>query len=428
MMLPNSSFLHLLLLSWNVDEPGASLSKFFNLPITKKLAARNLVKRGTQTAAFLRDPVSMESSGLNARGFLDGPLTDEVTQFTVSLAVGSPSKRFNLIVDTSSANTVFLADQFIATNTSIKTQDPVKVVYRDNSTFLGLRVFDRIMFDDIVLFNKSIAVGNISKLMASWDLAQDPCVGHVVCNLLGTELVLARGTVLNDLDNSVPAFTDALLCQRNITHPLFSLFLRPTLKEDEVNGVLTFGTTLFCAHTKSDRPKPGDIDATKPTGEVTFAIVNTLNASTQYWGIDQNVAYGARTILSSARAIIDSGTTLVLLESNSFRQYASLAGAVMDPATGLLRINRLQSVFFTINGKPFEFTANAQIWPRALNTLIGGSAKNVYLIIAELEPTNGEDIDIVLGVVFLQRFFTVYDYNNAQVGFANTAFTNATTN
>ncbi|KAJ7254603.1 aspartic peptidase domain-containing protein [Mycena rebaudengoi] len=404
MMLPNSSFLHLLLLSWNVDEPGASPSKFFNLPITKKLAARNLVRRGTQTAAFLRDPVSMESSGLNTRGFLDGPLTDEVTQFTASLDVGSPSKRFDLIVDTSSANTVFLADQFIATKTSITTQDPVKVVYRDNSTFLGVRVFDRIMFDDIVLFNKSIAIGKKSTGFGKAD------------GILGLgPRSLSRGTVLNDLDNPVPAFTDALLCQRNITNPLFSLFLRPTLKEDEVNGVLTFG----------------DIDATEPTGEVTFAIVNTLNASTQYWGIDQNVTYGARTILSSAKAIIDSSTTLVLLESNAFRQYASLAGAVMDPATGLLRIsdiNRLQSVFFTINGKPFEFTANAQIWPRALNTLIGGSAKNVYLIIAELEPTNGEDIDIVLGVVFLQRFFTVYDYKNAQVGFANTAFTNATTN
>lgn len=43
-------------------------------------------------------------------------------------------------------------------------------------------------------------------------------------------------------------------------------------------------------------------------------------------------------------------------------------GAVPDPNTGLLRLTpaqfaNLQSMFFTINGTTFEFTANAQIWP-----------------------------------------------------------------
>ena len=49
----------------------------------------------------------------------------------------------------------------------------------------------------------------------------------------------------------------------------------------------------------------------------------------------------------------------------------------MDSATGLLTLSsaqfaRLQSLFFTIGGTTFEFTANAQIWPRALNATIGG--------------------------------------------------------
>lgn len=49
----------------------------------------------------------------------------------------------------------------------------------------------------------------------------------------------------------------------------------------------------------------------------------------------------------------------------------------MDTTTGLLTVsedqyNALQSLFFTIGGTAFELNPNAQIWPRALNSSIGG--------------------------------------------------------
>ncbi|KAG6879574.1 hypothetical protein C0992_001401 [Termitomyces sp. T32_za158] len=77
-------------------------------------------------------------------------------------------------------------------------------------------------------------------------------------------------------------------------------------------------------------------------------------------------------------------------------------GAVVDGTTGLLRItssqfSNLQSLFFTINGATFEFTANAQLWPRSLNTALGGSASSIYLIVADNGVNTGSGLDFING-------------------------------
>ncbi len=52
----------------------------------------------------------------------------------------------------------------------------------------------------------------------------------------------------------------------------------------------------------------------------------------------------------------------------------------------------------------------------------------MYLITNDLGPASGEGFDFVDGMVFLERFYYVFDAANSQVGFATTPFTNATTN
>lgn len=76
----------------------------------------------------------------------------------------------------------------------------------------------------------------------------------------------------------------------------------------------------------------------------------------------------------------------------------------------------------------YELTANAQIWPRALNTAIGGTANNIYLIVGDLGTNSGEGLDFINGYGFLERFYSVFDTANRRVGFATTPFTTATTN
>jgi hypothetical protein len=81
-----------------------------------------------------------------------------------------------------------------------------------------------------------------------------------------------------------------------------------------------------------------------------------------------------------------------------------------------------------IGGTTFEFTPNAQIWPRSLNTLIGGSASGIYLVVNDIGTPTGSGLDFINGYTFLERFYTVYDTTNKRVGVAMTPFTTATTN
>jgi hypothetical protein len=81
-----------------------------------------------------------------------------------------------------------------------------------------------------------------------------------------------------------------------------------------------------------------------------------------------------------------------------------------------------------VRGGSFELTANAQIWPRALNTMIGGRADYIYLVVNDIGTVSGQGFDFVNGYTFLERFYSVYDTGNSRVGFATTPFTESNIN
>ncbi|KIM55234.1 hypothetical protein SCLCIDRAFT_1221265 [Scleroderma citrinum Foug A] len=67
---------------------------------------------------------------------------------------------------------------------------------------------------------------------------------------------------------------------------------------------------------------------------------------------------------------------------------------VLFSATGLLTIsqeqyNALQSLFFHIGGVTYEFTPNAQIWPRSLNSVLKGDPNKIYLIVVKSHRQEG---------------------------------------
>ena len=118
---------------------------------------------------------------------------------------------------------------------------------------------------------------------------------------------------------------------------------------------------------------------------------------------------------------------------DAFKLYSEVTGAVLDSATGLLRITpaqyaNLQSLFITTGGATFELTANAQIWPRALNSFIGGMADGIYLVVHDIGNPSGQGFDFVNGYAFLERFYSVFDTGNRCVGLATTPFTTAMSN
>ncbi|KAK7680346.1 hypothetical protein QCA50_016586 [Cerrena zonata] len=174
----------------------------------------------------------------------------------------------------------------------------------------------------------------------------------------------------------------------------------------------------------------GGVDDSKYTGDINYVPLTTTYPSSIYVGINQTITYGSQKlpILSDNAGITDTGTTLLLIATDAFQAYQAATGAEADPDIGLLRLtpdqfDKLESLFFTIGKETYEFTANAQIWPRALNAAIGGTDDFVYLIINDIGTPSGYGMDFIDGMSFLERFYSVYDTGNNRFGIANTDHT-----
>jgi len=85
---------------------------------------------------------------------------------------------------------------------------------------------------------------------------------------------------------------------------------------------------------------------------------------------------------------------------------------------------------FLLSQNTYTLTPNAQIWPRTLNGIIGGSSNYLYLVVKDSGRNAGVPghSNFILGYVFLERFYTVYDTTNRRIGIAATPWTAGSTN
>ncbi|KAF9013171.1 acid protease [Cyathus striatus] len=334
-------------------------------------------------------------------------VTDAAVTYTLPVGVGQPPTTYTLLIDTGSSNTwVGAQKKYQPTSTSKSTRKQVTVTYGSGS-FSGTEFTDQVsLSNDLVIQNQSIGVASTAQGFDDVD------------GILGIGPVdLTEGTVKGA--SSVPTVTDNLFTQGSISTESIGISYVPTTSADEAaNGELSFGS----------------IDTSKITGDVTFTPITSTSPASNYWGIDQTLTYGEGTHLLSGNAgIVDTGTTLLLIATDAFQAYQKATGATLDQTTGLLTVTEeqfgnMQSLFFEIGGTSFELTANAQIWPRSLNSTLGGEEGKIYLITADLGSNSGSGLDFINGFAFLQRFYSVYDTTNSQVGIATTPFTDAETN
>ncbi|TDL25598.1 aspartic peptidase A1 [Rickenella mellea] len=369
----------------------------------------HIVKADQARAAALISKALAQSSGkFTQDAVISTPAQTQAVAYVASVGVGSPATTYSLLIDTGSSNTwVGAGKAYVRTSTSVQTGDRVSVSYGSGS-FSGNEFTDTVnLGTGLTITKQSIGVASSSTGFGGVD------------GILGIgPVILTTGTLSPDSNSTIPTVVDSLFAQGTITGHSIAISFEPTPPQPTNNGELTYGGT----------------DSSKFTGSITFAPITSTSPASFFWGINQSIRYGSSTaILPTTAGIVDTGTTLVLIATDAFNRYKSATGAVPDNATGLLRLtttqfSNLQSLFFTIAGTTFEFTANAQAWPRSLNTLIGGTTSNVYLIVADLGTNSGSGFDFINGMSFLERFYSVYDTANKRVGIANTPFTKAATN
>ncbi|SJL06383.1 related to Polyporopepsin [Armillaria ostoyae] len=381
-----------------------------SFPIARKFnfnGTSTIVERDRARVAALR---SRADGARNAtrRAVVNQNVDNVAVLYSASIGVGSPATAYDLIIDTGSSNTwIGAGTKYVQTSTSTETSNRVSVSYGSGS-FSGREYTDQVTItSDLIIKSQSIGVASSSSGFSGFD------------GILGIGPVeLTEGTLSPATSTLIPTVTDNLYSQGTITDDAVGVYFAPTTQDEVVNGELSWGGS----------------DSSKITGSIGYAPVTSTYPASVYWGIDESITYGtSTTILSSTAGIVDTGTTLVYIASNAFTKYKSATGATLDSSTGLLRITsaqyaKLSSLFFNINGVSYELTPNAQIWPRSLNTDIGGSSSAIYLIVNDIGTNSGEGLDFINGYTFLERFYTIFDTANSRIGFAKTSQTTATTN
>ncbi|KAG1810919.1 aspartic peptidase domain-containing protein [Suillus subaureus] len=400
-MFPSKTLLSILLIALSaVDASPMRREAALTLAFTTRMNARanniNILDADRAHAQAMQHPnISKRASSSSFS------IASAVTSYTAQVGIGSPATQYTLIIDTGSSNTwVGAKTAYKRTNTSVATGNSVSVSYGSGS-FSGEEYLDTVtLSSNLVITGQSIGVASSVQDLDNAD------------GILGVGPTdLTQGTVSNV--DSVPTVTDNLHSKGKIGTEALGVYFAPGGSA----GELTFG----------------GFDSSKTTSSVKYVPLTTTSPSSEYWGIDQSITYGSSTILSATAGIVDTGTTLTLIATDAFKKYQSATGAVLDNNTGLLMItseqySKLQTLKFNIGGTSYGLTPNGQIWPRSLNTDIGGSSNNIYLVVNDIGSNSGTGLDFINGYSFLQRFYSVYDTTNHRVGFATTSSTSAVSN
>ncbi|KAG2364323.1 aspartic peptidase domain-containing protein [Suillus spraguei] len=342
------------------------------------------------------------------------PVKSTFLEYSVAVGIGSPPTTYNLVVDTGSPITwVGASTPYVRTDTSIDSGRTAEVKYGFQAVDIQSSFSGPIFYDTVTLGDGLTVIWFPLGVASTWpgfNGGEDGILG------IGPEDLTSR-TIKDDPDETIPNFTDYLHLQRKISRNVVGIFFQPVTREpDSQFGELTFGGT----------------DSTK---HVAYTPITTTHPASRYWGINQRITYGRTRILDATAGIVDTGCTFLYIASDAYANYQAATGATVDQATGLLRISIsrysiLQNLDFHIGGQIFSLTADAQIWPRSLNTkLTGGVVGAIYLIVQNIGTHFKQGpYDFINGYTFIQRFYTVLDRSTARVGFAKTQFTDATTN
>jgi len=415
--------LALLFATVSLDVLAKPVTTVRNSPVTLPFARRMNVTRGLDILSMdqarakslkVRSSTHGKQTQIELRQAAVGaafgvPSTNQGVDYVVEVVVGTPPKTYNMLVDTGSSNTWICCEiDYFPSNTSFDTGNSVYIEY-GSGVMLGEQYLDVVhIAPGLTITNQSLGVALIAEGFDDVD------------GLLGIgPQVLTYGNLFPDDTAFVPTVVDNLYDQGIIPKPFIGISFQPTTNMTSTNGELTFG----------------GLDSTKLQGQVNYVPITQTLPAGYYVGINQTVTYGndKTMVLNNTAGITDTGTTLLLLASDALATYQELTGAELDPDVGLLRLSpaqfaQLQSLWFTIGDDTYEFTANAQIWPRALNSAVGGTSDFVYLIVSDIGTDSGVGLDFINGMTFLERFYTIYDTLGNQFGIARTPTTFANTN
>ena len=301
-------------------------------------------------------------------------------QFYASISIGTPPQIFNVIMDTGSSNL------WIPSSCGLSCIFKSKYTHSKSSTYVvdgrdfkiqygsgpvaGTLSTDVVIIGDIFVKNVTFAeITDVSGLGLAYSLGKFD-------GILG----LAFQSI--SVDNLSPVFVH-MVEDNLVTLPVFAFTLK-----DNADGLLSFG----------------EYDQSK--------LMNWVSLSSKtYWEIVvDDLSYDGKSVSTTLNAIIDSGTSLIAGPTADIATFAKQIGAT--PV-----VNGEYTINCTADLKDFVIIINKQTYNIPSSKYLINSSGTCILGFVGIDVPNHPLW--ILGDVFMRTYYTVFDYGNSRIGFAD---------
>ncbi|EXJ89647.1 hypothetical protein A1O3_02714 [Capronia epimyces CBS 606.96] len=355
---------------------------------------------GTLSLPFRRRPSAL----ISRSSYLPTTIDNHQLSYLVSVGVGTPPQSLYLSLDTGSSDTWFFSPQACTTghcaggtfdsSTSSTFTDlstgTFLIQYNDNTKISGDYISDNLSLG-------GVTVESVEMALASTGAGSGPSSQ--------TYGIMGVGYPSNEAGpaaNEYPNIVQDLVSQGIISSYSYSLWLDDLASQT--------GTILFGGYNSAKFSGQLTVIDTLPDADGTvrsFLIaLSSLNGSYN----------GQTTTLTSSTftpvpALLDSGTSLILMPSAAYTIVANWFGANSDGTIDCGLADKSGSVSFGFAGVSIDV-------PFSELAVLDEDTQTCYFGFAD----GGPDSDWILGDTFLRSAYVYYDLGNNQIGLAQSVF------
>lgn len=312
-------------------------------------------------------------------------------QFFGPMSAGTPPQTFNVIYDTGSSNLWLPSKQCTNCGLHPKYKSDQSSTYVANGTaweiLYGSGPVSGFLSED------SVEVGDITVSKQTFAEVTDTSglgLGYTIGKFDGI-LGLAFPSISVD---GIPPVFDSMVKQGLVDEPVFAFYLSNDPSED---GELDFG----------------GIDKNHYKGDLSYVKLS----STTYWEIPMDgMQIDGQSVTSVTKAIVDSGTSLLAGPPADVKAIAKLVGATPFLKGEYLidcgKATTGKNIDIILGGKTYTLTPTDYIIPDETICLFGMVGIDIPAPAGPLW---------ILGDPFMRKFYTVFDYGQERLGFAEAA-------
>ncbi|KAL1455056.1 hypothetical protein WDU94_009176 [Cyamophila willieti] len=318
-------------------------------------------------------------------------------QYYGVVSLGTPPQEFKVIFDTGSSNLWVPSKHCSLLNLACWTHstytDSASSTFKKNGTEFAIRYGSGSVSG--YLSQDTLRIGNLTiKSQTFGEAIQEPGLTFVAAKFDG---ILGLGYDNIAVDGVEPPFYN-IIQQKLLEKNIFGFYLNRN-PDDENGGEIMFG----------------GIDQEKITGDVTYSPVSRKG----YWQFKVDAINMKENVYcSNCQAIADTGTSLIVGPTEVIAEVNKLIGStsVINGANivNCDQMKAMPNVDIVVGGKTFTLTPNDYVLKI---TQAGYSLCLSGFTGMDIPPPNGPLW--ILGDIFIGKYYTVFDMDNNQVGFAN---------